>query len=693
MVSGDLGGSRQKRHKLCAVKFYIAFIFMLIVFFSGIGGGVEASLKTDEVSIATRLKSVTAWSWGNYLLINVITDGIIEAYQSATITDPARIVIDFYGIEGPVRGPSSMTVDGKWASRIEYYKEPGRVRLIVTTETVYLDRFITQQTENGLLIKIGAPNQLETGSFTEGIPGLSKAPPDKADGATPEPTVDADGNLIFEIKAFEIVGNTVLDPNLLQNTLKPFTGKAKTTQDVEKARTTLERFYHQQGYVTVLVNIPEQGVETGTVQLEVIESRIRRVRITGNRFFTMQKIRRELPSFKTGNILYLPKLQAELAMLNRNPDIKVAPVLAPGKELGTIDVELKVKDKPPLHGSLEFNNRSSHNTTPYRLTARIGYENLWQKEHAFALQYQTSPEDTDEVTAIVGSYVLPAPWSRNQMLAFYALQSDSEVAADEDFNTIGEGQVAGVRHITPLPSIDRYTHSFTLCLDYKDFEDELEFSNEDEEALSTSVMYMPFSTIYNSSWTHHSGITRFRGGLNILFRELVTDEDEIEDKRYKARGNYLYVTGGIERIQKLPYDFSTLLKIDGQYAEESLISNEQYTAGGLLSVRGYKEAEAAGDKAFHSTLEIIYNFEGSRFKLGDWWGISPFIFYDYAYLIKEDILSGEDGTSLLMGAGAGVRGYLTKYLDYEFVWGRALQRTEETEYEDDRYYFVAKAKF
>ena len=52
--------------------------------------------------------------------------------------------------------------------------------------------------------------------------------------------------------------------------------------------------------------------------------------------------------------------------LNRNPDFKVSPVLSPAREIGLVDVELKVKDEFPLHGSLEVNNRGTHETSELR---------------------------------------------------------------------------------------------------------------------------------------------------------------------------------------------------------------------------------------------------------------------------------------------------------------------------------------
>jgi hemolysin activation/secretion protein len=507
--------------------------------------------------------------------------------------------------------------------------------------------------------------------------------------AQPAAEIEEEEILTFKIASYDIFGNTILTPATIQRILKHFTGPDKTVADVENARDALERYYHEQGYPTVLVNIPEQTVETGTVRLEVIESKIRRVRITGNRYFTMKSIRKKLPSFRKGEILYLPKIQEELTQINRNPDLKVAPVLMPGKELGTIDVELKVKDKLPLHGSLELNNRNTHGTTDLRLNTQISYDNLWQKEHSISFQFQTAPEDTDEVKAFAGSYVLPTPWNANHVLALYGLLTDSETAFGAGFTTVGKGQVYGLRYVMPLPPLGDYAHNLSIGLDYKDFDEESKIVEE----LKTPITYMPLSFAYNSSIRHHGGLTQFSSGLNMVFRDLVTDRDEFEDKRYGSRANYIFLTLGIERYQDLPKGFQLFLKCDGQISDQPLPSNEQYFAGGLQSVRGYKEVELAGDNAFHHTAELTYPEFTKLLGLPAWCGLSPNIFFDYADLHIKDTLPGEDQPDTIAGTGAGIRGYISRFFEYELSWGHALKDTERTNAGDSLFYFVTKGQF
>jgi hemolysin activation/secretion protein len=496
----------------------------------------------------------------------------------------------------------------------------------------------------------------------------------------------------FEIIAFEVEGNTVLPQTAVQRSLTGFTGLGKTAEDVETARDVLENLYHEKGYPTVLVNIPEQTVEEGIVRLQVIESKIRRVKVTGNRYFTMEKILRDLPSFRPGEILYVPEVEAELREINRNPDFKVAPVLMPGKERGAIDVELKVKDRLPLHGSLELNNRSTHNTSDLRLNAMIRYDNLWQKEHSVSLQYQTSPEDKDEVQVAAGSYVFPAPWKDDHLVALYGIWSDSDTAFGEGFSVVGEGNIFGARYVMPLPPYKLYTHNLTLGLDYKDFEETTGFE-EEEEDLRTPLTYVPLSLSYSASLFDSWGHTRLSGGLNMAFRGLVSDQREFEEKRFRAKGNYVYATLGMERIQKLPADMGLFVKLDGQVADQPLISNEQYSGGGMENVRGYHETEVLGDDAFHATVEFSAPNFADLFKTSEHMEFRPYLFYDAAALRVRSPLEGQDSSPSIQGAGVGVRGYASRFFEFQSDWAVALSDTDQTDEGDSTLHFKVKCLF
>ena len=488
-------------------------------------------------------------------------------------------------------------------------------------------------------------------------------------------------------------GNSVLKEKAIYRTLEGHTGEDMTAEDVETARDALEDLYHESGYPTVLVNIPQQRVADGLVQLEVIESKIRRVRVTGNRYFTMEKILQALPSVREGEILYVPKVRQDLARLNRNPDFKVSPVLSPAQEMGLVDVELKVKDQFPLHGSLEVNNRNTHDTSELRLNGMIRYDNLWQEEHSVSFQYQTAPLEPDEVQVMAASYVFPTPWNPDHLLAFFGVVSESQTAFGEGFQVNGEGNLFGVRYVIPLAPKGDYNHNLTLGLDYKDFDETLGFDTEGEDPQRTPLTYLPLSFSYSASLPDRTGFTQFSGGLHLAFRNLVTDPDEFAIKRFKGRANYLYATLGVERAQELPAGFGLFGKVDGQIANGPLVSNEQYAAGGVESVRGYKESEAFGDHAFHGVLEFsgpdLFELLGTN----DGFALTPYVFADYAYLKIVEPLPDQNESLYLLGTGAGLKGRIARRWTFQVDGALALEETNQVEQGDVEVYGRVKYAF
>ena len=58
----------------------------------------------------------------------------------------------------------------------------------------------------------------------------------------------------------------------IEEAVYPYLGPGRTKDDVEKARSALEREYQAKGYQTVSVQIPSQPWQDGSIILEVTEA-------------------------------------------------------------------------------------------------------------------------------------------------------------------------------------------------------------------------------------------------------------------------------------------------------------------------------------------------------------------------------------------------------------------------------------
>ena len=493
----------------------------------------------------------------------------------------------------------------------------------------------------------------------------------------------AEKNPTFNIFEFKVDGNTVLPKGNIEESVYPFLGETKTIEDVEKARLALEKKYQDAGYLTVSVSIPQQEVDSGVVKLLVTEGTVERLRVTDSKYTSLAEVKSRVAEFGEGKVPHFPTAQQQLSTVNRGQNRQVTPVLRAGKSPGKVEVDLKVQDQLPLHGSLELNDKYSPNTTETRLNGSLRYENLWQKDHSIGVSFQLSPEDLNEVKVISGTYVIPR--MNGDYFAAYGVISKSDIAAVGDVNVIGNGYIAGARYIHPLPLLENYYHSLTAGVDYKNFQESVNLLGSD--GFKTPIAYTSFSLGYDGTYQAQSSQTQLNIALNLAPRGLGNKEQEFADKRFLAQPNYAYIRADLKHTQKLPLDWSLQARLSGQVANDPLISAEQFTIGGVDSVRGYLESSALGDNGVSGTLELRTPPLMKYIKTDLFKEFYAYSFIDAGYVSIYDPLPKQDKSSDLMSVGLGVKLKATKGIFTNLDYAHALRDSGDIKSGDDRLHF------
>ena len=120
--------------------------------------------------------------------------------------------------------------------------------------------------------------------------------------AAPRPAVAApQSEPTFDINKFTVRGATLISPEALNLILAPYTGKGKNFGDVQKALEALEKAYTSKGYNAVQVVLPEQEIEKGEIALDVVEAKVGKVVVEGNRHFDQANIRASMPHLQPGH--------------------------------------------------------------------------------------------------------------------------------------------------------------------------------------------------------------------------------------------------------------------------------------------------------------------------------------------------------------------------------------------------------
>lgn len=420
----------------------------------------------------------------------------------------------------------------------------------------------------------------------------------------PLPAFSAEGpadGLRFDIWEFRVEGNTLLPAIDVERAVYPFLGPQRSDRDANAAAAALEKAYQAKGYRTILIEIPEQNVESGVIRLAVTEGKVGRVRVTGARYFAQERILAQVPALAAGTVPDFEQVQKDIAAVNQQPDRRVTPVFRAGAITGTTDVDLTVEDRSPLHGSLTLDNKRSLNTTPLRLSGSLRYDNLFQREHSIGMQFQVTPQDTSQVRVFSASYTVPLQaWT----LTGYTIRSRSNIAtAIGNTQVLGNTDILGVRATRRLP-VDGtgFSHTLSFGADYKDLGEDLRIGAL--PGLRTPIQYMPLSASYNLFLDGKSGSTQASAGLVFALRGVGDGQVEFDRRRFGANPNFFVFKADVQRLQNLPADFVLMARLEVQGADQPLISNEQFFIGGADSVRGYFEVESLGDYGGRGTIEL-----------------------------------------------------------------------------------------
>ena len=492
----------------------------------------------------------------------------------------------------------------------------------------------------------------------------------------------------FDVLEYEVEGNTVLAARVVEQALLPQMGPQRSMAQVEAARAALEKAYQDAGYLSVLVDLPEQRIVDGVVRLRVLEGRVDRVRVTGARYYSQAHIRSVAAAFQEGEVPNFNLAQAQLADLNRGADRQVQPVLRAGLNPGTVDVELKVKDQLPLSGNVEVHNHHAANTDPLRLSASLRYDNLLQRDHTLAINLSTAPRELQQTQLLTLGYTVPAARDASWVFSYTFSNSTVEPLGN---TVLGSGNTVGLRWTQPFGSTGGNTgnstgdgtHTISVGGELRDLQQRVRSGTDSSASsgaageISTPLRYLPFMLGYTGQW-RHEGIgpdaqsnlqANFSFGIRGLLRRSVpcppdnSPQDQFACNRDGADGGFATLRLDARHARPMFFDWPGTFsaRLIGQLAGQPLVSGEQITAGGAGSVRGYFEAEASGDTGLLASLQwqgpnwaaaISRGLGLPERQLTEW---SALGFLEGARVRIHDPQFGQAARTDLAGAGLGLR--------------------------------------
>ncbi len=487
--------------------------------------------------------------------------------------------------------------------------------------------------------------------------GVDPVPAPAENAAAAEPVL---GDIY--IREYRVRGAKRLPSRDIEKAVYPFMGPRRGEQDVEQARQALEKAYKDLGYQTVYVEVPPQDARGGVITMQVVEAPVGRLRVKGAKWFLPSEIKKHAPSMQEGVVPDFNQVKKDIIALNQWRDRKITPELRAGVVPGTVDIDLVVEDKSPVHGSIEVNNRYNANTTPYRLNASLSYGNLWQLGHTLGLSYQVAPERPEDATVYSGYYMLPLPWGEGLSLMLTGTKQDSNVSTLGGGAVAGRGSVIGFRLMKQLPAPDEsrgFFHSLSFGLDYKRFGQDIVLGGV---TTSTPVAYYPFALAYSAGLVSDHGFTDFNAGATFGVRGFTGNQTQFANRRFNADDGFFVLRADISHTHDLPGGFQIFGKVQGQASGQPLINTEQVAIGGLGTARGYLEATQLGDSGLMGSMELRSpSLIGTSAKDSpDEWRF--YAFYEGGRVTLSDPLPAQLSRFDLASTGVGMRLQWRKHL-------------------------------
>lgn len=492
-------------------------------------------------------------------------------------------------------------------------------------------------------------------------------------------------DVAFFVEKFHVTGNEAVSLEEIQPLLTPFEGKQLKLAEVKQVAESITQLYRSKGFVTCRAYIPPQKLDTRVIEIRVLEGKLGKVKVQGNRFFGSDLISRFMKKSE-GKVMDLRTLKQQITKMNLHPDREVKAIIIPGKNIGTSDLVLDVKDELPFHIGGEFNNFGTKLTGEERYSFTARHTNLTGRDDILAMRSQWG----EEVWAIGSQYLIPVGPYDTQIGANF---NYTDVGIGGDFSVLdiaGEAYSYGFNVLQPVLDTDNYDLTFTTGFEFKTIDNSVlsEQSSKDELRIAHAGMNIDLI----DPWGRTFIVNDLAWGTPWFG---ASDKFDPTLSRAGAGANFFKYNISANRIHPLSWWESTYLmfKAAAQISPDRLVAAEQFDLGGAYSVRGYPQSDYLGENGVAGTAEIRIPFffipkdvKTPISKVPLWNRLNFVGFLDGGYAKLKAPVVGEDPSQTYWGLGGGVRFDLPHNLTGRFEWAAPLGEDALTDSTNSRFY-------
>ena len=442
----------------------------------------------------------------------------------------------------------------------------------------------------------------------------------------------------------------------------------------------VETYAREQDFPIATAVIPPQNMAGGIVRVALLRGKIRDIKVPNARWFSQSLLREKL-RLERGESLKISELDRAIAWTNTNPFRRVRVHIQP-VDAGEADIIVGLEEKLPVRVVASYDNTGNEVLGENRYVAGVTFGNAWGRDHSASYQFITS-DNIDIFRAHALDYRIPLRW--RHVLNFsgsYVLASPTFL--DGYFTQKGESLNAEAKYIVPFRT-QRWRGELSSALTFKETNNNLEFGGVPQLSATINVLSGTFNAAAiredkRGHWLATGTVVASAGDFNSR-----STRESYDTSRVGANPNFYYTQLSGQRSTTLTPRLTSTARGLFQIASTNLVPTEQFSLGGLSTVRGYEERILSGDTGYSFTHELQYRMNPvtlhKRLPKMDWAGL---FFADYGRVIQKTPQRGQRKSDFLLSAGVGLRASLGSYFSASIDYARQIEEVELPGAEHDR---------
>lgn len=464
------------------------------------------------------------------------------------------------------------------------------------------------------------------------------------------------------IDSVEVSKSEILTDEELKNITDKLVNKNIFMTDVKSVVDEINRLYQEKGFITARAYLPEQTINNGLLKIELIEGRVGRFDIKGNRWTRNSYIKGRI-SQNSGDLFDISKLEQDIVRFNRyNTGIQLNANLESGEAEGTTDIYLEARETSPFRFMTLWDNAGRKTIGKQRTGFMVSNDSLFGFRDKFSAGTYLS---RSSVTPFA-DYNVPINKYDGRIGGLFSSGRSEITSGDyKMFNIESRSYNYSLYYSQPIIRKPMFELSSIASMNYKEATTSFDGFDLRTDKITSALVGV------NARYDTKKGIWYLSQNASYAFPIIQSESD------------YFKYEGNLVRLHDFGHGIVGQFRLMYQYVPQDVIPYiDQFQSGGLSTTRGYTEGVLIGKTGYIASAEIIFPIAPKTVKIkgkqipfiGSW--VKGAFFVDQSGIFPfKGKGPGEEGITkndFLASVGPGLRFQLPGELTARLYWGFPL---------------------